>query len=78
MRKNICYSIILSLSKLALEQLRAFISIENVATFDHLPSGIDPETLGWSYPAFRTVSFGINFTLPYRFIRNKLYLIMKN
>lgn len=51
------------ISKLALEQLRAFISIENVATFDHLPSGIDPETLGWSYPAFRTVSFGINFTL---------------
>ena len=51
------------ISKLSLEQFRAFVSIENVATFDHLPSGIDPETLSWSYPAFRTVSFGINFTL---------------
>lgn len=51
------------ITKLRLQQLKAFVSIENLATFDHLPSGIDPETLSWSYPAFRTVSFGINFTL---------------
>ena len=25
--------------------------------------GIDPETLSWSYPLYRTVSFGLNFTL---------------
>ena len=50
-------------SKISLQQLRAFVSIENLATFDHLPSGIDPETLSWNYPAFRTVSFGINLTL---------------
>lgn len=51
------------ISKLTLKQLKAFVSIENLATFSSLPKGIDPETLSWDYPASRTVSFGINFTL---------------
>lgn len=50
-------------SKLGLNQLKGFVSVENLATFSSLASGIDPETLSWNYPAFRTVSFGINFTL---------------
>lgn len=51
------------ISKIGLNQLKGFVSVENLATFSSLPSGIDPETLSWDYPAFRTVSFGINFTL---------------
>lgn len=51
------------ISKVGLEQLKGFVSVENLATFSSLPKGIDPETLAWGYPAFRTVSFGINFTL---------------
>lgn len=51
------------ISKIFLKQLKAFVSIENLATFSSLPKGIDPETLTWDYPAFRTVSFGINVTL---------------
>lgn len=50
-------------SKLMLDQLKGFVSIENLATFSSLPSGIDPERIEWNYPSFRTVSFGINFTL---------------
>ncbi|MBR8705606.1 TonB-dependent receptor P3 [Bacteroides pyogenes] len=50
-------------SKLSLSQLKAFVSVENLATFSSLPKGIDPETLRWDYPAFRTVSFGFNITL---------------
>lgn len=46
-----------------LNQMKAFVSIENVATFTSLPSGIDPERIEWNYPAFRTVSFGVNITL---------------
>jgi TonB-linked SusC/RagA family outer membrane protein len=51
------------LSKISLSQLRAFVSVENLATFSSLPKGIDPETLKWDYPAYRTVSFGLNLTL---------------
>lgn len=50
-------------SKLSLRQVKTFVSIENLATFSSLPSGIDPETLEWNYPSYRTVSFGINLTL---------------
>ncbi len=50
-------------SKISLKQLRTFVSIENLATFSSLPKGIDPETLSWNYPAFRTISFGFNITL---------------
>lgn len=51
------------ITKLSLSQLKAFVSVENLATFSSLPKGIDPETLTWDYPAFRTVSFGLNITL---------------
>lgn len=51
------------ITKISLSQLRAFVSVENLATFSSLPKGIDPETLKWDYPAFRTVSFGFNVTL---------------
>ena len=51
------------ITKISLSQLRAFVSVENLATLSSLPKGIDPETLKWDYPAFRTVSFGLNLTL---------------
>nr|WP_223855009.1 TonB-dependent receptor [Bacteroides sp. GM023] len=50
-------------NRILLNQMKAFVSIENVATFTSLPSGIDPERIEWNYPSFRTVSFGINITL---------------
>ena len=50
-------------NQIFLNQMKAFFSIENVATFTSLPSGIDPERIEWNYPAFRTVSFGVNITL---------------
>ena len=49
--------------KILLSRLRAFVSVENLATFSSLTQGIDPEKLEWNYPAFRTVSFGLNITL---------------
>lgn len=49
--------------KLTISQLKVFLSIENLATFTNLPSGIDPETLSWNYPSYRTFSFGVNVTL---------------
>lgn len=51
------------IQKVSLSNLKAFVSVENLATFSSLPNGIDPETLNWNYPAFRTVSFGINLSL---------------
>ena len=51
------------MNKIGLSALKAFVSIENLATFTSLPKGIDPETLSWAYPAFRTVSFGLNLSL---------------
>lgn len=51
------------MSKIHISNLRLFVSVENLATFTSLPKGIDPETLSWSYPLYRTVSFGLNFTL---------------
>lgn len=50
-------------NQIFLNQMKAFVSIENVATFTSLPSGIDPERIEWNYPAFHTVSFGVNITL---------------
>ncbi|MFV0546186.1 MAG: TonB-dependent receptor [Bacteroides sp.] len=64
--KNVTLSYIVPqkwISKLMLKQLKGFISVENLATFSSLPSGIDPETLEWNYPSYRTISFGLNFTL---------------
>lgn len=48
---------------LHLNLLKGFVSVENLATFSSLAKGIDPETLGWNYPSFRTVSFGVSLTL---------------
>lgn len=50
------------LNKIQVKQLRLFVSAENLATFSSLPSGIDPETLSWGYPLYRTVSFGANIS----------------
>lgn len=50
------------IKKLKLNQLRIFTSIENLATFSSLPKGYDPESLSWSYPFYRTVSFGASVT----------------
>lgn len=64
--KNVTLSYIIPqkwIRKLMLKQLKSFVSIENLATFSTLPSGIDPETLEWNYPSYRTISFGFNFTL---------------
>lgn len=61
---TLSYSLPKSLLKQAnIASLRAFVSAENLATFSSLPKGIDPETLSWSYPLYRTVSFGLNITL---------------
>lgn len=51
------------IEKISLNNLRFFLSIENLATFSSLPKGIDPETLSWNYPAFRTTSFGLSLSL---------------
>lgn len=51
------------IGKAMLSNLKAFVSIENLATFSSLNKGIDPETLSWNYPSFRTVSFGLNLSL---------------
>lgn len=50
------------LNKIMVKQLRVFLSAENLATFTSLPSGIDPETLSWGYPLYRTISFGANIS----------------
>jgi TonB-linked SusC/RagA family outer membrane protein len=52
----------LFMQKYRINGLKLFVSIENLATFSSLPKGFDPETLGWTYPAYRTTSFGLNIT----------------
>ena len=47
---------------LKMQQLKVFGSVENLATMTTLPKGYDPESLSWSYPFYRTVSFGANIT----------------
>jgi len=49
--------------RLLLRGLKIFFSGEDLFTFDHLPDGIDPENLGWTYPHAKTFSFGLNLTL---------------
>lgn len=64
--KNITLSYTLPknwVNKIYLQNVKVFVSAENPFTFDKLPSGIDPESLGWTYPHYKTVSFGINITL---------------
>lgn len=51
------------IQKISLRGLKIFVSGEDLFTFDHLPDGVDPETLKWNYPHSSTVSFGINITL---------------
>lgn len=51
------------IGKAGLGGLKVYVSCENPFTVSSLPKGIDPETLGWSYPLYRTVSFGMNIKL---------------
>lgn len=51
------------LRNIYIKNLKLFVSGENLFTFDHLPTGIDPENLNWNYPYSRTISFGINLNL---------------
>ncbi|MFV0505360.1 MAG: TonB-dependent receptor [Bacteroidales bacterium] len=51
------------LRKVHLKNAKIFFSGENLFTFDRLPEGIDPENLGWTYPQYRTFSFGLNLNL---------------
>ena len=51
------------MQKLDFSQLRMYVSVENLATFTSLPKGYDPESLAWSYPFYRTWSFGVSITL---------------
>ena len=48
------------IKKIHLNQLRLYVSVENLATFTDLPKGYDPENLSWSYPFYRTWSVGAN------------------
>lgn len=56
------------LKKYALEELRVFVSGQNLLTFDHLDDLFDPEisfasgdnTRGWFYPQQKVISFGVN------------------
>lgn len=50
------------IEKIHLNQLRLYVSVENLATFTSLPDGYDPENLKWSYPFYRTWSFGANIS----------------
>jgi len=50
------------IEKIHLNQLRLYVSVENFATFTDLPKGYDPENLSWSYPFYRTWSFGANIS----------------
>lgn len=50
------------LNKCRLDQLRLYVSVENLATFTSLPKGYDPESLSWSYPFYRTWSIGASIS----------------
>lgn len=51
--------------KMSFQNIKFFFSGENLVTWDHLPTGLDPEAenLSWNYPFMKTYSFGINVTL---------------
>lgn len=64
--KNITLAYVLPkqvVSRVGLANARVYVSGENLFTFDHLPSGFDPERLSWSYPYYRTLSFGVSLSL---------------
>lgn len=57
------------LSKIHIQNIRVYVSAENLLTFHHLPNGWDPETAysdytgnnsGKTYPLQKTVSLGLN------------------
>lgn len=50
------------MKKIFVQQLRVYGSVENLHTFTSLPKGIDPENLSWTYPFYRTWSFGASIT----------------
>lgn len=50
------------LAPIYVNNLRVYVSCENLATFTSLPKGYDPESLAWSYPFYRTVSVGASIT----------------
>ena len=50
------------IDKIKLSDLKLYASIENLATITSLPKGYDPETLSWSYPFYRTTTFGVSIT----------------
>lgn len=63
--KNVTLSYLFSkkwMDRFSLSQAKAFVSVENLAVFSSLPKGIDPETLNWNYPSYRTVSLGFSVT----------------
>lgn len=51
------------IGKIGLSNAKVYCSGENLFTFDHLPTGFDPERMTWGYPFYRTISFGFNVTL---------------
>lgn len=62
---TLAYSLPNSLiSKWGLRKLSVFFSGENLANFNHLPKGMDPEresvSRGFAYPYMRQLSFGLN------------------
>lgn len=64
--KNVTLSYIIPkewVSKVGLQSVKVYSSIENLHTFSSLPMGWDPERLSWGYPFYRTISLGFNVTL---------------
>ena len=64
--KNVTLSYVLPkvwVTKVGLQSVKIYSSIENLHTFCSLPMGWDPERLSWGYPFYRTVSLGFNVTL---------------
>ncbi|MCM1484349.1 MAG: TonB-dependent receptor [Muribaculaceae bacterium] len=52
--------------RIFLDNVRVYVSGENLKTWDHLPHGLEPEMLSngaWTYPYMRKISFGINLTI---------------
>ena len=48
------------INKVHVNQLRLYVSVENLVTFSSLPKGYDPASLKWEYPFYRTWSIGAN------------------
>ena len=51
------------IAKVSMTKCRLYFSAYNIATFSHLPDGVDPEkpmSYCWWYPKTRTYTFGVN------------------